>query len=214
MKNEKHLKMKSVRSRKKDWANAENKNNKRTERSGMTQNGTEKKNGKNGAARPVKKIADAVYDLVLPVADEQELVIWDVEYVREGGRYVLRITIDREDGVDIDHCEAFHRAIDPVLDAADPISEPYVLEVSSPGIERELKNDFHLSACEGWQVEVKLYAPMNGAKVFRGVLLPCGDGKITIGIGNYDPETGGETLSFERSAVAKVQTYFDFSALS
>ena len=98
----------------------------------------------NRASRPTKKISDTVFDLISPIADEQELVVWDIEYVREGGRYVLRITIDREDGVDIDHCERFHRAIDPVLDAADPIPDAYVLEVSSPGIERELKNDFHL----------------------------------------------------------------------
>ena len=169
---------------------------------------------KQNPSRPSKKVADTVYDLVAPVADEQELVIWDVEYVREGGRYVLRITIDREDGVDIEHCETFHRAIDPVLDAADPIPEAYVLEVSSPGIERELKNDFHLSACEGWDVEVKLYAPLNGSKLYRGVLLPCEAGSITIGLPGYDPENGGETMTFERSAVAKVQTYFDFSSLS
>lgn len=169
---------------------------------------------KNQSGRPVKKVADAVYELVAPVADEQELVIWDVEYVREGGRYVLRITIDREDGVDIEHCETFHRAIDPILDEADPIADAYVLEVSSPGIERELKNDFHLSACEGWDVEVKLYAPIDGSKLYRGVLLPCEEGKITIGVGAYDAETGGETLTFDRAAVAKVQTYFDFSSLS
>lgn len=167
----------------------------------------------NRSSRPTKKIADVVFDLVSPVADEQELVIWDVEYVREGGRYVLRITIDREDGVDIDHCERFHRAIDPVLDAADPISDAYVLEVSSPGIERELKNDFHLSACEGWNVEVRLYAPLNGSKLYRGVLLPCTEGEITIGLGKYDPEKGGETMTFPRASVAKVQTYFDFSAI-
>ena len=169
---------------------------------------------KTQTGRSTKKVADTVYDLVAPIADLQELVIWDVEYVREGGRYVLRITIDREDGVDIEHCEAFHRAIDPVLDEADPIAEAYVLEVSSPGIERELKNDFHLSACEGWDVEVRLYAPIDGSKLFRGVLLPCEADVITIGVGDYDLETGGETRSFPRSAVAKVQTYFDFSSLS
>lgn len=169
---------------------------------------------KGAASHGGKRITDTVYDLVAPVADEQELVIWDVEYVREGGRYVLRITIDREDGVDIEHCERFHRAIDPVLDEADPISEAYVLEVSSPGIERELKNDFHLSACEGWDVEVRLYAPIDGSKLYRGVLLPCEEDAITIGLPGYSPEAGGETRTFPRAAVAKVQTYFDFAGLS
>lgn len=168
----------------------------------------------NRASRPTKKIADAVLEIIQPIADEQELVIWDVEYAREGGRYVLRITIDREDGVDIDHCERFHRAIDPVLDAADPIADAYVLEVSSPGIERELKNDFHLSACEGWNVEVRLYAPVDGAKLYRGVLLPCEEDEITIGLGADFSEKGGKTRTFPRASVAKVQTYFDFSTLS
>lgn len=169
---------------------------------------------KGGSSYGGRKIVEAVYAIAEPVAEAQELVIWDVEYVREGGRYVLRITIDREDGVDIEHCEQFHRAIDPVLDEADPISEAYVLEVSSPGIERELKNDFHLSACEGWDVEVRLYAPIDGSKLYRGVLLPCREGEITIGLPGYDPEKGGETRTFPRASVAKVQTYFDFASLS
>ena len=160
-----------------------------------------------------KNIADTVWDLILPAVSEQGCSLWDVEYVKEGARQILRVTIDRAEGVDIDHCEAVHRAIDPILDMADPIAEAYVLEVSSPGIERELKNDFHLSACEGWNVEVKLYAPLNGSKLYRGVLLPCAEGEITIGLGKYDPETGGETVTFSRAAVAKVQTYFDFSAI-
>ena len=172
-----------------------------------------KQDQKQAQKQSPKRIVEAVYDAVTPVADAQELVIWDVEYLKEGGRYVLRITIDREDGVDIDHCEAFHRAIDPVLDEADPISDPYVLEVSSPGIERELKNDFHLSACEGWSVEVRLYAPIDGQKVFRGVLLPATETEIVIGLGDYDPERGGETRAFPRKSVSKVQTYFDFASL-
>ena len=95
-----------------------------------------------------KNVAGRVREIIEPVADEMELFLWDVEFVREGARQVLRITIDREEGVGIEHCEAFHRAIDPVLDEADPIESAYYLEVSSPGIERELKYDFHFLACE------------------------------------------------------------------
>ena len=160
-------------------------------------------NGKQSGGR----VVDTVYDAAVPVAEELSLVIWDVEYVKEGGRYVLRITVDKEEGVNIEDCEAFHRAIDPVLDEIDPIADPYVLEVSSPGIERELKNDFHLSACEGWDVEVKLYAPLNGMKLYRGeLLLSDEEGRIRIRTG------ADEVIAFERSAVAKVQTYFDFSS--
>ena len=153
--------------------------------------------------RAGKSVAESVKDLAIPVAEELGYFIWDVEFVKEGARKILRITIDNEEGITVDDCEKMHRAIDPVLDEADPIEEAYYLEVSSPGIERDLKNEMHLCACEGWQVEVKLYAPINGAKVFRGELCECPEGKIVI-------KSGDEEIVFEASAVAKISTVFDF----
>lgn len=148
-------------------------------------------------------VAEKVRALAEPLADELGIWVWDVEFVKEGARRVLRITVDSEDGITIDDCEKLHRAIDPLLDEADLIEEQYYLEVSSPGIERELKNDIHIEACEGWDVEVKLYAPMNGSKVFRGVLMPLGEnGEISISMGE-------SVMTFERSAVAKISTYFE-----
>ena len=126
-------------------------------------------------AKNTKSIADTVWELAEPVAESLGCWIWDVEFVKEGTRRVLRITLDSEDGVTIDHCEKMHRAMDPILDEEDPIEDAYYLEVSSPGIERELRTDAHIEACEGWDVEVRLYAPVNGAKVFRGELLPLGE---------------------------------------
>ena len=152
-----------------------------------------------------KNIAAVVKELVTPVAEEMSLYIWDVEFVKEGADKYLRITIDKEEGITIIDCENFHRAIDPILDEADPISESYILEVSSPGIERELKTPEHIDACEGWDVEVKLYAPKNGTKIFRGVL--CGyddEGSITI-------QQGEEQIAFKPEEIAKIATYFDFS---
>lgn len=149
-------------------------------------------------------IADAVRALAEPVAEELGCWLWDVEYVKEGARRVLRITIDSEEGVTINDCEAMHRAMDPILDEADPIEEAYYLEVSSPGVERELRTEEHLLACEGWDVEVRLYAPFDGCKVFRGTLLEPGEeGEIRI-------EANGTVRTFPKSAVAKVQTYFEF----
>jgi ribosome maturation factor RimP len=149
-------------------------------------------------------IAETVRALAEPVAEGLGCWLWDVEYVKEGARRVLRITIDAEDGVTIDHCEQMHRAMDPILDEADPIEEAYYLEVSSPGIERELKTEEHILACEGWDVEVRLYAPLNGAKTFRGVLLDLGEnGEIRI-------DANGTVMEFPKSAVAKLQTYFEF----
>ena len=153
----------------------------------------ENKNRPSGA----KNIAGNVRLLAEPLAEELGYFIWDVEFVKEGARSLLRITIE--------DCEKFHRAIDTILDEADPIEEAYYLEVSSPGIERELKNEMHLSACEGWQVEVKLYAPLDGSKVFRGELCECPEGHIVI-------KTADGERSFEASAVAKIATVYEFDA--
>ena len=154
-------------------------------------------------AKSGKNIVGIVTELAEPIAEELGLWVWDVEFVKEGSKRVLRITVDSENGVGIDDCEKMHRAIDPVLDEADPIEEQYYLEVSSPGIERELKTDIHIEACEGWDVEVKLYAPRESSKLFRGVLLPRGEnGEICI-------ETSGGVISFQRDEIAKISTYFE-----
>lgn len=148
-------------------------------------------------------VAQKVWEIAEPLADEIGIWIWDVEFVKEGARRVLRITVDSEEGIGIEDCEKLHRAIDPLLDEADLIEEQYYLEVSSPGIERELKNDIHIEACEGWDVEVKLYAPKDGSKLYRGVLLPLAEnGDIAI-------QVGESTVVFERSTVAKINTYFE-----
>ena len=149
-------------------------------------------------------IAETVRALAEPIADSLGCWVWDVEYVKEGAKRILRITIDSEEGITINDCEALHRAIDPVLDEADPIEEQYYLEVSSPGVERELRTEEHILACEGWDVEVRLYAPLNGSKLFRGVLLPPAEtGDIRI-------DAAGTVMEFPRASVAKLRTYFEF----
>ncbi len=154
-------------------------------------------------ANNAKTVAARVRELAEPLAEQLGIWVWDTEYVKEGARRVLRITVDSEEGIGIDDCEKLHRAIDPLLDEEDLIEEQYYLEVCSPGIERELKTDIHIEACEGWDVEVKLYAPRDGSKLFRGVLLPMAEnGDIVI-------ESGEKTLVFERQSVAKISTYFE-----
>lgn len=152
-----------------------------------------------------KNIASEVREIITPVAEEMGFFIWDVEFVKEGADKHLRITLDNEEGINIIDCENFHRAIDPLLDEADPINESYILEVSSPGIERELKYPEHIDACEGWDVEVKLYAPKDGSKQFRGVLLGYDEN------GDIAVEIGGESVTFKPDEIAKISTYFDFS---
>ena len=151
-----------------------------------------------------KNIAGTVTELVSPVADAMGIILWDVEFVKEGAKKILRITIDSEEGIDINLCEKFHRTIDPMLDEADPIDESYYLEVTSPGIEREIKTDAHISMCQGEKVELKLYAPKNGSKAFSGVLLGLSEeGKVVI-------DLGSEQAEFEKNEIAKMHTVFDF----
>ena len=151
-----------------------------------------------------KNVAGTVAELVAPVAEEMGIILWDVEFVKEGTKKILRVTIDSEEGIDINTCEAFHRTIDPMLDEADPIDESYYLEVTSPGIEREIKTNAHIEMCSGEKVEIKLYAPKNGAKTFTGIL---------NGLDNEDRviiDINGEITVFEKNEIAKIHTVFDF----
>ncbi|MCI5676239.1 MAG: ribosome maturation factor RimP [Clostridia bacterium] len=151
-----------------------------------------------------KNIPETVRALAEPVAATLSLSVWDVEFVKEGSRQVLRITIDKEGGVTIDDCEAMHRAMDPVLDEADPIATPYYLEISSPGVERELRTDAQLSAFVGATVRVRLFAPAAGTRNYQGELLTPGTGG-EIRIRNAEGE-----FSFPRASVAKINTVFEF----
>ena len=128
----------------------------------------------------MNKIAKKVQELAAPVAEEQGLEIWDVEYVREAGQWFLRIYIDRDGGVDLDACERFSRAVDPLLDAADPIPDSYVFEVSSAGAERVLKRPSDFTRFMGSLVEVRLYQPKDGAKLYTGTLTGWDSGDVTL----------------------------------
>ncbi len=150
-----------------------------------------------------KNISGTVSGLIAPVAADLGYEIWDVEFVKEGARRILRITIDSEEGITIEDCEKMHRAIDPVLDEADPIESAYYLEVSSPGIERELRTDRHIEVCLGCRVEARLYAPVDGSKVFVGTLAAFEDGQVVL-------ETPTGERRFARRDVAKLRTLFDF----
>ena len=149
------------------------------------------------------RIAEKVREIITPTADELGYYLWDVEYVKEGADWVLRVTIDTDEGITIDDCERMTRAIDPILDDADPIPDSYLLEVSSPGIERELTRDEHFELCAGEKVELRLYAPVDGAKIWTGVLMGLADGRVTV-------DVAGVSREFERSAISKIRTVFDF----
>ncbi len=150
-----------------------------------------------------KNIAATVAELISETVVQSGCTLWDVEYVKEGADFHLRITIDKPDGVTIEDCERVHRKIDPLLDEADPIESFYYLEVSSPGLERELKTEAHLLASVGERVEVRLFAPRDGVKAFSGeLLMPDGDGRIAVS------DEDGRTHLFAREEIAKISTVF------
>ena len=151
-----------------------------------------------------KNIAETVWQGIAPVADSLGLRIWDVEFLKEGARRVLRVTIDNDEGITIEDCERMHRAIDPVLDEIDPIEDAYDLEVSSPGIERELRTDAHIEYAVGERVELRLFAPVDGQKRFEGVLAGLGENREIL------LDDGQSIRAFSRNTVAKISTVFEF----
>lgn len=146
-------------------------------------------------------IKDKVRDAILPTVTELGYRIWDVTYQKLGADYHLEITIDSDDGINIDDCEKVHRAIDPILDEYDFIEGFYYLEVSSPGIERELRTEEHIIHSLGLTVEVKLFAAKDGKKSFVAVLDSYEDGRVT-----FDLE--GEKITLAVSEVSKMTTVF------
>ena len=150
-----------------------------------------------------KSIKETVREAIEPTVNELGYEIWDVTYSKIGADYHLEITIDSEKGIFIDDCEKVHRAIDPILDECDPIEGFYYLEVSSPGIERELRTAEHISRSIGQKVEARLYAAKDGKRSVVGILSSFEDGKITI------TDDLGDTV-LTQSEISKLATvYFE-----
>ncbi len=142
-------------------------------------------------------------ELLVPIAREKGVEIYDVEYVKEGADWYLRAYIDKPGGVDIQDCEAVSRALSDKLDEEDFIEEAYILEVSSPGLGRALKKDRHLEKSLGEEVELKTYKPISGNKEFSGVLKAYDGNTVTIA-------NGEEETVFQRSDVALIRLALDF----
>jgi len=150
-----------------------------------------------------KKVTDIVYELASPIAVANGCTVYDVEFKKEGSDFVLRIIIDKEDDtpISIDECEKVSRALDGILDEKDPISEPYMLEVSSPGIDRELKKEKDFIRFMGRDIDIKLYKAKDGAKLISGKLVSYSDGNITVEINNTQTQIAKADTSSVRLAV-------------
>ena len=142
-------------------------------------------------------------ELLQPIAEANGVIIYDVEYVKEGSDYYLRTFIDKPGGVFIQDCENVSRALSDALDEYDFIPDAYILEVSSPGLGRTLKKDKHLQYSMGEDVEIKLFKPIDGSKEHAGALAGFDSETITIKVGE-------ETKVFNRKEIALIRLALDF----
>ncbi|MBR2636089.1 MAG: ribosome maturation factor RimP [Oscillospiraceae bacterium] len=127
-----------------------------------------------------KNTVGIVTDLVKPITDRMGLTLWDVRFEKEGSIWFLRVFIDKEAGVDITDCENVSRELSPILDEVDPIVQSYTLEVSSPGIGRDLRKKEHFEAFLGADIHVRLIRPVEGERDFVGTLTAFEEDAVTL----------------------------------
>ena len=152
------------------------------------------------------KSIEEIQTALQPTADEMSIEIVEVEFKQ--GTAALTIYIDTDGGVDLDTCEKFHHAIDPILDELDPtFGAPYTLNVSSPGLDRPLKTARDFEKNLGVKVEIKLYAPMKGKKLFEATLVGYDEHCIEV-------EEKGEKIKLEKAKIAKICKAIDFDGLA
>ena len=144
-----------------------------------------------------------VRELAKPIAEELGLEIWDVRFLKEGSQWYLRIFIDKEGGVSIDDCVDFTHAINKPLDEADPIEQAYCLEVSSPGIERELVRDEHSQKSIGKKIMLKTIRPVDGEREFKGILEAFDGAAVTVKVN----DESGKVFTVKETAWIKLDDF-------
>lgn len=149
------------------------------------------------------KIEQLCFDLAKPIAKEFGCYIYDIEFVKEGSTRFLRIYADNEAGITIEDCEKISREMSSILDKKDPIKENYFLEVSSPGIERKLKVDWHFKAYLGKEIDLNFYKPFNGAKQICCTLIDFENDILKI---NYEENE----FEIPLSDVSLAKLHFEF----
>lgn len=142
-------------------------------------------------------VTDRIFDLIKDAVEQQGVSLWDVRFLKEGASYYLRVFIDKAEGIDINDCTAVSRAIDPIIDEADPIDKSYYLEVCSPGLERQLVRAEHFERFLGAEVKVKLYKAYEGSKELLGKLVSF-DGGVEI-------ETADKSIYFDKKDIVAVR---------
>ncbi len=149
-------------------------------------------------------LADIVFKMTEPITTEFNLELVDVEYLKEGGQYILRVYIDRDEGVTLDDCQNVSARLSDLLDEQDPIPGTYTLEVSSPGIDRPLKKDPDFVRFAGYNVDISTYKPTyNKKKKFTAELVGLVDDKVALLIDD-------ERVEIPRDQIAKINLAVEF----
>ena len=141
---------------------------------------------------------------LLPLLEEHQFELVDVEYVKEAGNWYLRAYIDKEGGITVDDCEAVSRIFSDKLDELDFIEDAYIMEVSSPGLGRPLKKEKDYVRSMGKEVEIRTYRPINKEKEFYGILSAYDESSVTITTEDQKEQT------FEKADIALIRLAFDF----
>ncbi|MDM5358051.1 ribosome maturation factor RimP [Peribacillus sp. RS7] len=155
-----------------------------------------------------KKVTEVVEELALPILEELQLELVEVEYVKEGKTWFLRVYIDKETGVDIEDCGNVSEKLSEKLDEVDPIPQNYFLEVSSPGAERPLKKEKDFLKAIGKNVYIKTYEPILDEKEFEGILTSFDGKEVTLEV---RIKTRKKTIVIPFEKVAKARLAITFS---
>lgn len=140
--------------------------------------------------------------LIQPLIDANNFELVDVEYVKEGSNWYLRVYIDKEGGITVDDCELISRSFNDILDREDYIDDEYIFEVSSPGLMRPLKKEKDYARSIGKLIDIKLYKPIEKCKEFTGVLKSYDSSTVTITLDD------GNEMTFEKSNLAMIRLAF------
>ena len=151
-----------------------------------------------------KDYEERTEELVLPIVEENKFELVDVEYVKEAGEYYLRVYIDKPGGINIDDCETVSRRLSDLLDEKDFIKDAYILEVSSPGLDRPLKKDKDFERSIGKDVELRTYKPIEKKKELTGSLKAFDADTVTVTCDKKD-------ITFNRKEIALIRLSIDLS---
>lgn len=151
-----------------------------------------------------KKVEDYIFDLAQPIAQDYALELVDVEYQKEGQDWILRVLVDKPEGITLEDCQNVSQELGAQLDIEEPIEKSYILEVSSPGLERPLKKNEDFNRFTGHLIDVSTYAPIKGERAFTGELLGLVEDKVKLKLED------SEVVEIPREKIAKANLAVEF----